>query len=174
MVYAYPRVTISFCTACKWNLRAAWYLQELLSTFGNDLGEVALVPSSAGTFIVDIQKSPAQDVQQTPKSGSDTQHVSDSDVIVLWDRKVNGGFPDSKELKQLVRDVIKPGKDLGHVDRHAKQAPKQVTSPHKDNDEIQEKIDSARKIAEMKETELEQLAASKVSLIQGDACPNIN
>lgn len=94
-------------------------------------------------------------------------------MIVLWDRKVNGGFPDSKELKQLVRDVIKPGKDLGHVDRH-EAGSTQVSSPHKENDEIQEKIDSARKIAEMKETELEQLAASKVSLIQGDACPNIN
>lgn len=42
---------------------------------------------------------------------------------MLWDRKVDGGFPETKELKRRVRDVIEPGRDLGHVDRdHAKPA----------------------------------------------------
>lgn len=36
---------------------------------------------------------------------------------VLWDRKVDGGFPETKELKRRVRDVVEPGRDLGHVDR---------------------------------------------------------
>jgi hypothetical protein len=36
---------------------------------------------------------------------------------LLWDRKAKGGFPEVKELKRLVRDVIDPGRDLGHVDR---------------------------------------------------------
>ena len=36
---------------------------------------------------------------------------------MLWDRKVDGGFPEVKELKRRVRDVIQPGRDLGHVDR---------------------------------------------------------
>lgn len=75
MVYTYPRVSIQFCTACKWHLRAAWYLQELLSTFGHDLGEVALLPASSGTFIIEIKKDEA------------------SEEITLWDRRVNGGFP---------------------------------------------------------------------------------
>jgi hypothetical protein len=35
----------------------------------------------------------------------------------LWDRKVDGGFPETKELKRRVRDVIQPGRNLGHVDR---------------------------------------------------------
>ena len=35
----------------------------------------------------------------------------------LWDRKVEGGFPETKELKRRVRDVIDPARDLGHVDR---------------------------------------------------------
>lgn len=35
----------------------------------------------------------------------------------LWDRKTQGGFPEVKHLKQLVRDVIDPTRDLGHVDR---------------------------------------------------------
>jgi hypothetical protein len=42
---------------------------------------------------------------------------------VLWDRKVDGGFPETKELKRRVRDVIEPGRNLGHVDRdHPKPA----------------------------------------------------
>lgn len=36
---------------------------------------------------------------------------------VLWDRKVDGGFPETKELKRRLRDVIEPGRSLGHVDR---------------------------------------------------------
>jgi hypothetical protein len=35
----------------------------------------------------------------------------------LWDRREDGGFPETKELKRRVRDVIEPGRDLGHVDR---------------------------------------------------------
>lgn len=31
---------------------------------------------------------------------------------------MDGGFPETKELKRRVRDVIEPGRDLGHVDRH--------------------------------------------------------
>lgn len=37
---------------------------------------------------------------------------------VLWDRKADGGFPDVKELKRRVRDVVEPDRNLGHVDRH--------------------------------------------------------
>lgn len=35
----------------------------------------------------------------------------------LWDRKSDGGFPETKELKRRVRDVVQPGRSLGHVDR---------------------------------------------------------
>lgn len=38
-------------------------------------------------------------------------------TTVLWDRTVDGGFPETKELKRRVRDVIQPGRDLGHNDR---------------------------------------------------------
>jgi selenoprotein W-related protein len=88
-----PRVAITYCSQCQWLLRAAWMAQELLSTFGADLGEVALVPGTGGVF----------------------QIAYEGDL--LWDRKRNGGFPDAKTLKQLVRDRIDPGRDLGHVDR---------------------------------------------------------
>ena len=35
-----PSVRITYCTQCNWLLRAAWMAQELLSTFGQDLGAV--------------------------------------------------------------------------------------------------------------------------------------
>lgn len=88
-----PRVQIHFCMQCRWFLRAGWYAQELLSTFGQDLGEVALIPGTGGVFQV---------------------HVDDA---LVWDRATQGGFPEAKELKQLVRDHIDPGRNLGHSDR---------------------------------------------------------
>ncbi|KAK4202680.1 Rdx family-domain-containing protein [Triangularia verruculosa] len=99
-----PRVTIQFCTQCKWMLRAAYFAQELLSTFSTSLGEVALQPATGGVFIVEIITT----------SGSDQATLSKK---VLWDRKTDGGFPETKELKRRVRDIIDPGRGLGHVDR---------------------------------------------------------
>jgi selenoprotein W-related protein len=36
---------------------------------------------------------------------------------LIWERKQEGGFPDAKQLKQRIRDVIDPERDLGHIDR---------------------------------------------------------
>lgn len=88
-----PRVEIRYCTQCQWMLRAAWLAQELLSTFSTELGEVALVPGTGGVFEVRAEGE------------------------LVWDRKRDGGFPQPKELKQRVRDVIAPEKDLGHAER---------------------------------------------------------
>lgn len=74
-------------------LRAAWYAQELLTTFSEELGEVALIPGTGGIFKV--------------RCGSE----------LIWDRKTMDGFPDVKQLKQLVRDQIAPDRELGHIDR---------------------------------------------------------
>jgi selenoprotein W-related protein len=87
------RVTITYCTQCQWLLRAGWMAQELLSTFGTDLSEVALVPGTGGVFEISC------------------------DGNIIWERKRDGGFPEAKFLKQRVRDVIDPGRDLGHADR---------------------------------------------------------
>ena len=38
------------------------------------------------------------------------------DGKIIFDRKEYGGFPEIKELKQLVRDIVSPGKSLGHTD----------------------------------------------------------
>lgn len=87
-----PRVAITYCTQCQWLLRAAWMAQELLSTFKDELGEVALVPATGGVFAIEI--------------GSET----------IWERVRDGGFPDVKTLKQRVRDTVAPNRDLGHVE----------------------------------------------------------
>ena len=85
-----PRVEIHYCNQCRWLLRAAWMAQELLSSFDDALGEVALVPGSGGVFqvIVDGQR--------------------------VWCRKEQGGFPTIKSLKQRVRDLVAPNRHLGH------------------------------------------------------------
>ncbi|KAI0480393.1 seleno protein domain protein [Xylariaceae sp. FL0804] len=117
-----PRVTIRFCTQCKWMLRAAYFAQELLSTFSTALGEVALQPSTGGTFVVEIFYSSSPPSAATTTTNTTTATTTTSRV--LWDRKTDGGFPETKELKRRVRDVIEPGRNLGHVDRdhHARPA----------------------------------------------------
>lgn len=89
-----PDISILYCTRCNWLLRAAWMAQELLSTFGEELGSVSLIPASNGRFEVTVNSQ------------------------LVWERKRDGGFPGPKELKQRVRDVIAPGRDMGHIDRN--------------------------------------------------------
>ncbi|KAF7948816.1 hypothetical protein EAE96_008003 [Botrytis aclada] len=117
-----PRVSIQFCTQCKWMLRAAYFAQELLSTFGTDIGEVALQPSTGGTFIVELftdanaSKNATRDVEG--EAEKNVNEVKEVKVLkhTLWDRKSEGGFPETKELKKRLRNIIDPSRDLGHVD----------------------------------------------------------
>lgn len=88
-----PRVEIEYCTQCRWLLRAAWLAQELLTTFEQELGEVALIPGTGGIFEIRVNSE------------------------TLYSRKQQARFPEAKEIKQLLRDKIAPGKDLGHSDR---------------------------------------------------------
>ncbi len=86
-------IEITYCTQCRWLLRAAWLAQELLTTFEQDLYSVALKPGSGGVFEISLNQQ------------------------LLFSRKEAGRFPEAKEVKQLVRDHIDPGRDLGHSDR---------------------------------------------------------
>lgn len=88
-----PRVEIEYCTQCRWLLRAGWVAQELLTTFAEELGEVALKPGQGGVFRVRLDGEP------------------------LCDRKADGGFPELAALKQRLRDRIAPERDLGHSER---------------------------------------------------------
>ena len=93
MSLKHPRVEIEYCTQCRWLLRAAWTAQELLTTFQDEIGEIVLQPGTGGVFEVRVEEQ------------------------VVWSRAAQGRFPEMKELKQLVRDQIAPGRDLGHSDR---------------------------------------------------------
>ncbi|GAQ33612.1 hypothetical protein AtubIFM55763_008011 [Aspergillus tubingensis] len=125
-----PRITIKYCTQCKWLLRAAYFAQELLSTFSTQLGEVALVPATGGVFTVTMYHSSSSTSSSTSAGTAQGEEVpvavagtgngneeEDITEIILWDRKTNGGFPEVKVLKSLVRNVVDPSRDLGHTDR---------------------------------------------------------
>jgi selenoprotein W-related protein len=85
-----PRVEITYCTRCKFLLRAAWLAQELLTTFEAELGEVALRASSGGIFEVTL------------------------DGDVLASNRDGGKIPDVSEVKRLLRDRIAPDRRIGH------------------------------------------------------------
>ncbi len=87
------QLEIEYCTQCRWLLRAAWLAQELLTTFESDITGLSLVPGTGGIFEVRLNGE------------------------VIFSRKDQSRFPESKELKQLVRDRIDPDRNLGHSDR---------------------------------------------------------
>lgn len=87
---ARPRVEIEYCRQCGFMLRATWMAQELLKTFEEELGKVALKPGSGGHFIVRV------------------------DGRELFSRKAAGRYPEARELKELVRDVIGSERAVGH------------------------------------------------------------
>ncbi len=88
------KITIEYCPKCRWLMRSAWLAQELLTTFEEDLLEISLRPSEvSGRFQIML------------------------DDQLIFDRKREGHFPEAKELKQIVRDIVCPERSLGHSDR---------------------------------------------------------
>ena len=85
-----PRIEIEYCTKCRFQLRAAWLAQELLTTFEQELGEVALVPGSGGIFEV---------------------RLNGESIATNRDSKV---MPEVSEVKRRVRDQIAPDRKIGH------------------------------------------------------------
>ena len=84
-------ITIEYCPQCGWMLRAAYMAQELLTTFTGDVKGIMLQPSdTAGRYTISINNK------------------------IIFDRKTEGRFPEIKELKQLLRDLVNPTKDQGH------------------------------------------------------------
>jgi selenoprotein W-related protein len=64
--------------------------QELLTTFENELGEVALVPGSGGVLEVRL------------------------DGEVMASNRDGGPMPEVAEVKRLVRDRVAPDRRIGH------------------------------------------------------------
>lgn len=110
-----PLVVIEYCQRCKFGLRANWFQQELLSTFAPtpptasdeaaiaSIASVLLIPKvddiSAGRFRIYIATDALKELK------------------LVWDRKVESGFPEMRILKQKVRDLINPNFGLGHSDK---------------------------------------------------------
>jgi selenoprotein W-related protein len=89
-----PNITIEYCPKCHWLMRASWMAQELLTTFEQELGGVSLCPSEiSGRYQILLENQ------------------------LIFDRKREGRFPEIKELKQMVRDLVAPEKQLGHSDK---------------------------------------------------------
>ena len=85
-----PRIEIEYCTNCRFQLRAAWYAQELLTSFEQELGEVALVPGTGGIFVVRL------------------------DGEVIASNRESKQMPELSEVKRLVRDQVAPDRRIGH------------------------------------------------------------
>ena len=68
--------------------------QELLTTFTGDLNGVMIQPSDT--------------------SGAYNIYVDDN---IIFSRKEQERFPDIKELKQMIRDIVDPERHLGHSDK---------------------------------------------------------
>jgi selenoprotein W-related protein len=91
-----PLITIEYCPKCGWMLRSAYMAQELLTTFVDQIKGVTLIPSeTGGKFQVFI------------------------DDKLVFDRQEVQRFPEIKELKRLIRDIVSPEMNLGHTDRHS-------------------------------------------------------
>ncbi|KAJ6520489.1 Rdx family-domain-containing protein [Mycena sanguinolenta] len=105
-------VTIEFCDRCRWLHRASWVQTELLLTFPPPIIScIALLPrhsdETAGRFRVWVTCNGSEGQAAAPQ--------------LAWDRKVEGGFPELKVLKQRIRDIVQPGKSLGHSDKKVEQ-----------------------------------------------------
>ncbi len=88
-----PTIVITYCPKCNWLLRSAYMAQEILTTFTNEVEGVLLKPAIvAGTYQI---------------------YVNDE---LIFDRVTQGGFPEVKSLKQTIRNLVCPEKNLGHTD----------------------------------------------------------
>ena len=94
---ATARLEIEYCAQCGFLPRAAWLAQELLTTFASEIRELALVPGKGGILEVRVD---GEVVYNRAESSED-----------------RAGFVDPKTLKQRVRDLVAPGRSLGHSDR---------------------------------------------------------
>ena len=85
-------IEIQFCTQCGWLPRASWMMQEILTTFQDEILSVTLTPKSGGIFEIFIDKEK------------------------IYSRSDFGGFLDITDIIKLIRDKINLGKNLGHTD----------------------------------------------------------
>lgn len=112
-----PSVIIEFCAKCLWHNRAIWYIQEVLQTFSdpekNLVTEVSVRPrhDQPGLFQVLVRGDDGKEKVIYRRKMKKSLEKQDDDFYY-------DGFPDSKLLKQLIRNELFPELGLGHVDGH--------------------------------------------------------
>ncbi|KAE8227016.1 hypothetical protein CF326_g7625 [Tilletia indica] len=136
-----PGIIIEYCDRCRWQPRASWIQTELLLTFpcprplpletapeeasrtplSPGLRSVTILPRTAhtegGIFRVwlNVREGDCYDPAHVPEDVQPKRAQTTS--TLLWDRKTEGRFPEPKELKQKIRDIIAPAQSLGHSDK---------------------------------------------------------
>jgi selenoprotein W-related protein len=85
-------ISITYCTKCHFLPRAGWVAQELLHTFEDYVSGVTLIPGGGGQFDV---------------------HYGDE---LLFSNKVEGRFPETRELREMLAARI----DDAPRSRHAR------------------------------------------------------
>ncbi|KII95780.1 hypothetical protein PLICRDRAFT_34727 [Plicaturopsis crispa FD-325 SS-3] len=98
-----PSIAIEFCDRRRRLHRASWVSTELFLTFPPPaLKSITIIPRNSddtgGRFRVWL-------------------YLEGTAPVLVWDRKVEGGFPELKVLKQRIRDYAQPEKSLGHSDK---------------------------------------------------------
>lgn len=92
-----------------------------------------MIPVTGGIFTVTIthvtNSITTTTITTSTETDTDAKTAIDNSTVaptvtetLLWDRKAEGGFPETKELKNRVRNIIEPGRDLGHIDRSLKKS----------------------------------------------------
>ncbi|KAJ4340070.1 hypothetical protein N0V87_002690 [Didymella glomerata] len=90
--------------------------------------------------------------------------------VLLWDRKTERGFPETKVLKQRVRDHIDPKKDLGHSDvgGKKKEAVKTGENVQLENVKVDGKVEKAAEDM-VRDMELEDVPDKTTANARDDA-----
>lgn len=90
-------IEIEYCARCNFLPRAAWVAQELLHTYGDFVRGLTLVPSGGGVFEVR------------------------ADGAVLFDNKAEGRFPEIRELKEKLNQLLDEA-EVATLKRHPKKS----------------------------------------------------
>jgi selenoprotein W-related protein len=99
-------IVIEYCIGCKWNLRAFWMVQELLYRNNNnhECIDTKSSPSSLGVTLVPSSNPGTYRITQFTNYDNVTSQEQQRIVVpdVLWDRTIDGGFPEIEELQQRI------------------------------------------------------------------------
>lgn len=119
----YPRVVIQYCSKCKWQNRAVWYMSEILQTFEGLVNDVSLQPiiDQPGAFQIIVQKNHDHKTilyKRRFKSKELAIKYGDVDGSQLAPYYYDG-FPDSKLIKVLLKDLLDDKVELGHAQKYS-------------------------------------------------------